>query len=327
MTGRERNAMKAIRVHEFGPPSVMRLEDVADPKAGPNQIVVAVKAAGVNPVDTYIRSGTYAKKPALPYTPGFDAAGVVESVGPEVRRFKEGDRVYMSGNISGAYAQKTLCAEESLYVLPQRLTFAQGAAVWVPYATAHYAIFHVANARAGETLLIHGASGGVGSAAVQIGRALGMRVIGSAGTDKGLQLIKNEGALALNHHDAGFPEQIAAATEGRGPDVILEMLANVNLAKDLAIVARRGRIVVIGNRGTIEINPRDAMAKGAAILGMMLLNTTPEETFRIGAALAAGLDNGTLNPIVGRQFPLSDAVQAHEAVLAPGALGKIALIP
>jgi len=319
--------MKAIRVHEFGPPSVMKLEDVADPKAGSHQVVVAVKAAGINPVDTYIRAGTYAKKPALPYTPGFDAAGIVESVGPDVRRFKAGDRVYISGNISGAYAQKTLCAEESVFNLPERLTFAQGAAVWVPYATAHHALFHIAKARPGETLLVHGASGGVGSAAVQTGRGLGMRVIGTAGTEKGLQMLKSQGAVALNHHDAAFTEQIAAATEGRGPDVILEMLANVNLAKDLAMIARGGRIVIIGNRGTIEINPRDAMAKGAAILGMLLLNTTPEDHFRIGAALAAGLDNGTLNPIVGRELPLSEAVQAHEAVLAPGALGKIVLIP
>lgn len=319
--------MKAIRVHEFGPPAVMKLEDVADPKPGPHQVVVAVKAAGVNPVDTYIRAGTYAKKPALPYTPGYDAAGIVEAVGPDVRHVKAGDRVYINHNISGAYAEKTLCAEENVFALPERLTFAQGSAIWVPYATAHYALFDVAKARPGETVLVHGASGGVGSAAVQTARALGMRVIGSAGTDKGLQMLKSQGALALNHHDTGFADQLATATDGRGPDVILEMLANKNLAKDLAMIARRGRIVVIGNRGTIEINPRDAMAKGAAILGMILLNTTPEETSRIGAALAAGLDNGTLNPIVGRELPLGQAPQAHEAVLAPGALGKIALIP
>jgi NADPH2:quinone reductase len=319
--------MKAIRVHEFGPPAVMKLEDVADPKPGPHQVVVGVKAAGVNPVDTYIRAGTYAKKPALPYTPGFDAAGIVESVGPDVSRFKPGDRVYISGNISGAYAEKTLCAEETVFSLPERLSFAQGAAVWVPYATAHHALFDVAGSRPGETLLVHGASGGVGSAALQTGRALGMRVIGTAGTDQGLQMVKNQGALALNHHDTGFAETIAAATGGRGPDVILEMLANVNLAKDLNMIARRGRIVIIGNRGTIEINPRDAMAKGASIIGMLLLNTTAEEQLRIGAALAAGLENGTLHPVVGRELPLKEAVQAHEAVLAPGALGKIALIP
>jgi NADPH2:quinone reductase len=319
--------MKAIRVHEFGPPSVMKLEDVPEPQAGPNQIVVAVKAAGINPVDTYIRAGTYAKKPALPYTPGFDAAGIVDSVGAGVQRFRPGDRVYINHNVSGAYAEKTVCAESSVFPLPARLTFAQGAGVWVPYATALYALHDAAKAQAGETVLVHGASGGVGSAGVQIARAMGMRVIGSAGTPQGLALVTKLGAMALDHHHQDFANQVASATEGRGPDVILEMLANVNLAKDLAMVARRGRIVVIGNRGTIEINPRDAMAKAASIHGMMLLNITPEETARLSAALAAGLENGTLTPVTGREFPLAEAVRAHEAVLAPGALGKIVLIP
>jgi NADPH2:quinone reductase len=263
----------------------------------------------------------------LPYTTGFDAAGVVESAGSEIQRFKSGDRVFVNHNLTGAYAEKTLCDEESVFPLPDRLTFAQGAGVWVPYATAHYALLEAAKAKPGEFLLVHGASGGVGSAAVQIARALGMMVIGTAGTDKGLAMVKDQGAVALNHRDAGYTDKIAALTEGKGPDVILEMLANVNLAKDLSMIARRGRIVVIGNRGTIEINPRDAMAKGASIIGMLLLNTSPEDTKAIAAALAAGLTNGTLNPIVGREFPLKDAAQAHEAVLAPGALGKIVLIP
>lgn len=319
--------MKAIRVHDFGPPSVMKLEDIPDPKAGPGQLLVSVKAAGINPVDTYIRAGTYAKKPALPYTPGFDAAGIVESVGEVVGRFKAGDRVYINGSITGAYAQKTLCAEGTVFRLPDRLTFAQGAGVWVPYATAYYALFESAKAKPGETLLVHGASGGVGTAAVQIARAIGMRIIGTAGTAKGLELVASQGAIALSHHDSDYVDRVAEATEGRGPDVILEMLANVNLAKDLAMIARRGRIVVIGNRGTIEINPREAMGKAASIIGMLLLTLGPEETYRISAALGAGLENGTLNPIVGKEFPLSEAPRAHEAVLAPGAHGKIVLIP
>jgi NADPH2:quinone reductase len=319
--------MKAIRAHEFGPPSVMKIEDVPDPKAGPRQLVVAVRAAGINPVDTYIRAGTYAKKPALPYTPGFDAAGIVESIGADVTRFKPGDRVFIDANISGAYAEKTLCAEESVFPLPAPLSFQQGAGIWVPYATAYYALFDAAKTRPGETLLVHGASGGVGSAAVQIARAAGIQVIGTAGTDRGLEMVAGLGAKALNHHDPKYLESISQLTEGRGPDVILEMLANVNLAKDLGMIARRGRIVVIGNRGTIEINPRDAMAKAASIIGMLLMNLGPDDHKRIGAALIAGFENGSLNPIVGREFPLSEAVRAHEAVLAAGALGKIVLIP
>lgn len=321
--------MKAIRVHEFGGPGNMRIEEIADPKPGPQQLVIAVKAAGVNPIDTYIRSGTYAKKkPALPYTPGFDAAGIVESVGPDVRQFKPGDPVYINGNITGAYAEKTLCDGENVFALPEHVSFAQGAGIWVPYATAHQALFHVARVRAGETLMVHGGSGGVGTACIQTARALGLRVIGTAGTDKGRQMILDLGAhAALDHHASDLTTQVLKVTEGRGPDIIIEMLANVNLSRDLGMLAHRGRIVIIGNRGTIEINPRDAMSKDAAILGMLLLNATPEETLRIGAGLAAGLENRTLAPIVGRQFPLDQAALAHEAVLTPGALGKIVLIP
>ena len=319
--------MKAIRVSEFGPPAAMKLEDVPEPQPGTKQLVIRVKAAGVNPVDTYIRAGTYAKKPPLPYTPGFDAAGIVESVGSEVRRFKTGDREYINHNLTGAYAEKTLCDEESVFPLADRLSFAQGAGVWVPYATAHYALFEAAKSKPGEFLLVHGASGGVGSAAVQIARAWGMRVIGTAGTDKGLSMVREQGAVAISHRDPGYVEQILGATGGLGPDVILEMLANVNLAKDLAMIARRGRIVVIGNRGTVEINPREAMAKAASIIGMLLLNVPPDEARRTALAIAAGLENGTMNPVVGREFPLSEATSAHEAVLAPGALGKIVLIP
>jgi NADPH2:quinone reductase len=307
----------------------MRIEETADPVAGSHQVLVAVRAAGINPVDTYVRAGTYArKKPDLPYTPGFDAAGVVESVGPDVQRFKAGDRVYINGTLTGAYAEKALCKEENVYLLPSRLSFAQGAGVYVPYATAAHAIHHVAKCRAAETILIHGASGGVGSAAVQIARAAGLRVLGTAGSPRGLELARAQGAdQVFDHRSATYLEQVAAATEGRGPDVILEMLANVNLGKDLKTIAFRGRIVIIGNRGTIEVSPRDAMAKDVSILGMMLFNITADESARIDAMLAAGLENGTMTPIVGKEIPLADAARAHEAVLEAGSYGKIVLIP
>jgi NADPH2:quinone reductase len=321
--------MKAIRIHEFGGPENMRIEEIDEPSAGSHQLVIEVKAAGINPIDTYIRSGSYAKKkPLLPYTPGFDAAGIVESVGPDVRRFKPGDRVFIRGNVTGAYAEKTLCDEESVYSLPDHLSFEQGSGVWVPYATAHQAIFHVARARPGETLMVHGASGGVGSACVQTARALGLRVVGTAGSESGRQMIREQGVhAALDHHASDLPTQVLKVTEGRGPDIIIEMLANVNLSRDLNMIAHRGRIVLVGNRGTIEINPRDAMSRDASILGMLLLNATPAEVNRISAGIAAGLTNKSLAPIVGRTFPLDQAPRAHEAVLSPGALGKIALIP
>jgi len=320
--------MKAIRVREFGGPEVLRLEDVPELRPGPGEIVVRVKAAGVNPVDTYIRSGTYARKPTLPYTPGADAAGVVESVGEGVARVAAGDRVYLAGTLSGTYAEQALCSTSQVHRLAQAVSFVQGAAVNIPYSTAYRALFQLARALPGESVLVHGASGGVGIAAVQLARAAGMQVFGSAGTAKGRELAGREGAHhVLDHSAPDYLERLRALTGGRGVDVVLEMLANVNLGKDLQILATSGRVVVIGSRGTVEINPRDAMSRDAAILSMTLLNLSERDAASIHAALVAGLENGTLRPVVGQELPLAEAARAHQAVMQPGAYGKIVLVP
>jgi NADPH2:quinone reductase len=320
--------MKAIRVHEFGDPEVMKLEEAPEFSAGPGQVVVSVKAVGVNPVDAYIRSGAYAVKPPLPYTPGMDAAGTVEAVGKGVEGFEQGERVYVAGTLSGAYAQRALCEATQVHRLPARVSFAQGAGVNIPYATAYRALYQRAQGQPGETVLVQGASGGVGIAAVQMARAGGFNVIGTAGTEKGQKLVLEQGAHhVVDHRRAGYTEEIMALTKGRGVDVILEMLANVNLANDLTLLALRGRVVVIGNRGSIEINPRAAMQRDLSILGFTLLNAGKEELAGIHAALVAGLESGTLNPVVGREMPLAEAPLAHRAVMEPGAYGKIVLIP
>lgn len=320
--------MKAIRVHEFGEPPVMKLEEVSDPEPGAGQVVVRMRAVGVNPVDAYVRSGQYAIKPPLPYTPGSDGAGVVQSVGEGVTGLEAGARVYTAGTISGAYAELALCEAAQVHALPEAVSFEQGAAVNVPYATAYRALFQRAGARPGETVLVHGASGGVGIAAVQLATAQGLTVIGTGGTARGRDLVAQQGAHhVLDHHAPDYLEQAAALTGGRGVEIVLEMLANVNLGKDLSILAKGGRVVVIGNRGTIEINPRDIMARDAAILGMVLFNASPTEIAGIHAALGTGLKKGTLRPVIGQSLPLADAPRAHEAVLEPGAYGKIVLIP
>lgn len=320
--------MKAIRVHEFGGPEVMQLEDVPDLAGGPGQVVVRVQAIGVNPVDTYVRGGLHAVRPALPYTPGADAAGVVESIGEGVTRVSAGDSVYVAGTISGAYAQQTLCNESQVHRLPSHLTFEQGAAVGIPYATAYRALFHRAQARAGETVLVHGATGGVGTACVQLARAAGMTVIATGGTDRGRSSVVQQGAHhVLDHHSPDYTDQILNLTGGNGVNVVLEMLANVNLAKDLNILAKFGRVVVIGNRGKIEIDPRATMTRDLNILGMTLFNASDHDRASIHAALVAGLENGTLRPVVGKEMPLADAARAHEAVIQPGAFGKIVMIP
>jgi NADPH2:quinone reductase len=320
--------MKAIRVEEFGGPEVLRIEEVPEPQPGPGQVVVRIKAAGVNPVDTYIRAGTYPRKPQLPYTPGADGAGVVESAGDGVTRVKPGDRVYLGGGITGTYAELALFDEWSVWPLPAHITFAQGAGVNVPYVTAFRALFQRAQGRGGETVLVHGASGGVGIAAVQLARAAGLRVIGTAGTERGRKLVADEGAHeVLDHTAPDHFEQALARTQGRGYEIILEMLANVNLGRDLPLLAIRGRVVVVGSRGTVEINPRDAMQRDAAILGLTLPNATREDLIAMHSAIGAGLENKTLRPIVGQEFPLAEAPRAHEAVLKSGSYGKIVLIP
>jgi len=320
--------MKAIQVSKFGGPEVLELKEIPTPKPGPGQILVRVHGAGVNPYDTYMRSGGYAVKPALPYIPGSDAAGTVESVGDGVKKVKPGERVYTAKTISGAYAEYALADESQLYPLPGKISFSQGAGLWVPYGTAYHALRHHAEARAGETLLVHGASGGVGVAAVQFARAMGMTIIGTAGTQRGLDLVKKEGAhYVFDHTKPGYTDEIMKVTGGHGIDVILEMLANVNLANDLKLLALRGRTIVIGNRGEITINPRELMARRGCVRGFTLWAATEAESAEIHAAIAAGLDNGTLGPIVGKELPLKDAPQAHIDVMAPGAFGKIVLIP
>lgn len=319
--------MKAIRVEQFGEPEVMKMVETPELEPGPGEVLVRMHAAGVNPVETYIRAGAYARKPALPYTPGNDGAGVVEEVGEGVSEFRTGDRVYLAGSISGTYAEYALGHAAQLHRLPVHASFSQGAAMGTPYATAYHGLYQRAEARPNETVLVHGASGGVGTAAVQLARARGLRVLGTAGTERGLDLVGEQGAHEVFDHRApDYLAQIMTATSGRGVDVILEMAAHLNLGKDLALLAPRGRVMVIGNRGRVEIDARDTMSREADIRGVALANTPAADLASIHAALVAGLDNGTLRPVIGQELPLGEAARAHRAVTTPGAFGKIVLI-
>jgi NADPH2:quinone reductase len=317
--------MKAIRVNEFGGPEVMRLEDVPDPAPGPGDVVVRVRAAGVNPVDTYIRAGAYGKGTSLPYTPGSDAAGDIVALGAEVKGLAVGDRVYAEG-LSGAYAQQAACPAQNAHPLPESASHAQGAAIGVPYATAYRALFQRAQAKPGDIVLVHGASGGVGLAAVQFAVAAGMIVIGTAGTEEGMALLREQGVhYPFNHHEEGYLQRVMEVTMGKGVDVILEMLANVNLGKDLGALAKRGRVAVIGSRGKVEIDPRDLMGREADIRGVMLGHATAAQRAATYAAITAGLKTGTLNPVIGAEVPLAEASRAHVEVMEGGHHGKVVL--
>jgi NADPH:quinone reductase len=319
--------MKTIRVHKFGGPEVLKLEEAPDPQPGPDQVLVRNRAIGVNPIETYLRSGSNPTL-ALPYTPGTDAAGEIIARGDSVRHIELGARIYTSGTVTGAYAELTLCKVSDVHPLPADISFSQGAALNIPYATAYRALFQRGRALPGESVLVHGATGGVGTAAVALARAGGLTVIATAGTPEGAQLARQLGAhYVLDHRAPGYLEEVTTITEGRGVDIILEMLANVNLGKDLPVLAMNGRVIVIGSRGKVEIDARDAMKRDAEIRAMMLFNASEKEKAGIHAALAAGLANGTLRPVIDRELPLAEASRAHQAIMEPGHRGKIILVP
>uniref|UniRef100_A0A8D0WU66 Quinone oxidoreductase n=1 Tax=Sus scrofa TaxID=9823 RepID=A0A8D0WU66_PIG len=287
--------MRAIRVFKFGGPEVMKLQsDVAIPIPKDNQVLIKVHACGVNPVDTYIRSGTHNMKPLLPYTPGLDVAGIVEAVGEHVSSFKKGDRVFTVSTLSGGYAEYALAADDTVYMLPEKLDFKQGAAIGIPYFTACLALLHSASVKAGEIVLIHGASGGVGIAACQIARAYGLKVLGTAGTEEGQNIVLQNGAHEVfNHREVNYIDKIK----------------------------------IVGSRGPIEINPRDTMTKGSSIKGVALYSSTKEEFQQLAAALQAGMEVGWLRPVIGPVYPLEKAAQAHEDIIhSRGATGKMILL-
>ncbi len=320
--------MKAIQVQAFGDPDVLTIVEVPDPKPGAGQILVRVHAIGVNPVETYIRSGKYPVLPSRPYTPGNDAAGVVEAVGEGVTGVPVGARVYVYGSLTGTYAELAVCERSQVYLLPDKISFSQGAAIGTPVGAAWRALFHRGHATPGETVLIHGASGAVGISAVQFARAAGLTVIATAGSDRGRLLAQEQGAHhVFDHNISDNPTMLKDLTGGQGVHLILEMLANQNLGKDLRILAKKGRVVVIGSRGPVEIDPRMTMSNEIDIRGMTLALATPDELLQMHASIGAALEAGTLRPIIQEEIPLGQAPRAHHAVLEGDSFGKIVLVP
>ncbi|XP_015668694.1 quinone oxidoreductase isoform X2 [Protobothrops mucrosquamatus] len=324
-----RNLMRAIKVFEFGGPEVLKLQlDTLVPVPKENQVLIKVHACGINPVDTYIRSGSYKRKPSLPYTPGTDVAGVVEEVGEHVTAFKKGDRVFTLGTISGGYAEYTVASTDTIFPLSDKLDFKQGAAIGIPYFTAFRALFQKGSAKAGETVLVHGASGGVGIAACQLARAYGLKVWGTAGTEKGLDLVLKNGACRVfNHRKSDYLAEIKKIAGAQGIDVIIEMLASVNLANDLQLLSRGGRVMIVGSRGSIEINPRESMGNESSIIGITLFSASKEEMHECAMAILAGIEVGWLKPAVGLEYPLEKAAEAHKDIIhSQGASGKMVLL-
>ncbi len=319
--------MLAVQVRAFGGPEQLRVVEVEPPRPSPTQLRIGIRAAGVNPVDGYIRQGSHAVKPELPYVPGLDGAGTVLEVGSQVSGCAPGDRVYVVGAPAGTYAEQILCTTREVFPLPDNLSFAQGAALGVPCTTAYRALFTLGGAIVGETVLVRGASGGVGTATVQLARDAGLTVIGTAGTPAGRDLVLAQGAHhVLDHHRESLVDEIHALTDGRGVDLVVEMLADRNLGDDLRLLARKGRVAIVGSRGPVEIVPRDAMSREATIRGVFFFLASPDEVAQAQTALRAAAETGALSPVIGVELPLTEASSAHEAITAGGARGKVVLV-
>lgn len=319
--------MKAIQVQQFGTPDVLKLVELPDPTPAPGQVVIRVHAAGVSPLDTYVREQSHgAPTPSLPYIPGFEAAGTIAAIGEGVTRFQIGDRVY-TNVLMGAYAEQLVQDAIAVYPLPDHISFAQGTAAVNSYPTAQYALFNLAKVTPGSTVFVHGASGAVGIAAVQIAHAAGLKVVGSAGSTQGLELVEREGAqLAVNHREPDYLEKAIAFTNGKGFDVILEMNATEKLAEDTGLIALFGRIIVIGGtNGAVTFDPTPILWKGGSIIGLYIGLASPEEQAEIHAAIYAGLENRSLRPQVAQEFAIAEASIAHETVRTARSAGKIAL--
>ena len=313
--------MQAIQIHHHGDP--LLLTQCADLSVTDEDILIAVKVSGVNPVDTYIAAGSNGYTATFPHTPGKDGAGVITALGSQVTGFKVGQRVYCSGSKTGTSAQFALATPAQVFPLADSLSFEQGACLGTPYATAWRALFIRANCQAGETVFIHGASGGVGLAALQLAKAAGCKVFASASSEQGRALLQQQGAdLVVNHHD---PEHYQSVKEAGAVDIILEMLANQNLGDDLPLLNVNGRVVVIGSRGQVQINPRDLMAKDACVMGIALANASPEQVTLIHEALFAAAEKGDISPVIAKRFELAETTEAHIAVMGSGATGNIVI--
>lgn len=316
--------MKAIQVQQFGGPEVLRLIETPVPTPAPGQVLIKLHAIGVNPVDALCRSGQ-ASWVSAPFVPGFDAAGVVVQA-DHAGRWHVGDRVYVALSM-GSYAEYLACEADALYPLPAHASFALGAALGIPYFTAFGAVFRRATLQTGETLLVRGASGAVGMAAVQLARAQGFRVLGTAGSEEGLARLREHGVEAFDHRRTEVNADVLAAAGGLGVNVILEV-RSANLGDDLGLLAPQGRVVLIGDRSKVSIDPEALTSRSLSILGFNVGGSmNPAGYATANEAIQAGLREGTIQPRIAASFPLGEAARAHELLGSAGLNGKIVLLP
>ncbi|GMT01047.1 hypothetical protein PENTCL1PPCAC_23221, partial [Pristionchus entomophagus] len=316
-TLRSVSTMRGAIVSTFGgPENIVVKDDLPTPSiSSPNQVLIDVHSAGINPVDTYIRAGTYAKLPDLPYVPGRDGCGVVREVGSGVTHVKAGDRVWFLAP-NGASAEVTVATE--VFPLPDALLFIEGGCLGIPYLTAHRALFTRGHLKKSDRVLIHGASGGVGLASCQLARFFGASlVVGTAGTKQGEDTVARNGAHhTVCHRDANYVDELRKIAP-EGFDLIIEMLANVNLATDLNLLSRGGRVGIVGNRGEITINPRAFMQKESSAYGVMLSGATDEEMTGCSEMISSLFSSTEYRPVSSRIYSLDEFPQSHKDIVDP----------
>jgi NADPH2:quinone reductase len=322
--------MKAVLCKQFGPPDSLVVEDLPSPRAGPGEVVISVKAASLNFPDVLIIQNKYQFKPPLPFSPGSELAGVVKEIGPGVQGWRPGDKV-IAFTTYGAFAEEVKTDASRLVPLPEKMDFVTGAAFLLTYATTDHALRDRAALAAGETLLVLGAAGGVGLAAIEIGKALGARVIACASSEEKLAVCRSHGADAtINYATEDLRERIKALTEGRGVDVVYDPVGGPYTEPAFRSLAWRGRHLVVGfAAGEIPKLPLNlALLKGASVVGVFwgdFARRQPKEFAQSIGQLARWYADGKLKPHVSHTMPLEKAAEALKLMAARQVTGKLVL--
>ena len=322
--------MKAMLCKEFGPPESLVLEEIAPPPMGERDVRVRVHAAGVNFPDTLIIAGKYQFKPAFPFAPGGEAAGEVVEVGSAVERFKPGDRV-IAGMTYGAFAEEVVAEEQRVMGIPDDLDYPVASSISLTYGTGAYALMQRGNLQPGETLLVHGAAGGVGLAAVELGRVMGARVIATGGSDEKLAVAAEHGAdEVINYSDGEFKDRVKELTDGNGADVIYDPVGGDVFDQSLRCINWGGRLLVIGfASGRIPQAPANlALLKGCAIVGVFWggwIQRGGEDNRKNFEKIFPWIREGKLRPHISHTFPLEQAADALYALIERKVIGKAVL--
>ena len=324
--------MKAVRMHDYGGPEVLVYEEVDKPVPGPKQVLVRVRAASVNQVDISVRENRFPTPRKPPKIIGTDGAGTVEEIGSEVTTVKTGEDVFFNGlgvGSEGSYAEYALLAEEQAVPKPATLSFVEAAAMGLVFPTAYYGLVDKARVQAGETVLVQGGAGGVGSAAVQLAKAFGARVLTTVSNEAGADLVRELGAdEIIDRMQEDVAARVRELTENHGVDVIVELATSQNIGLDVSMVAKDGRIACIGQGPGAEaaVPVGAALGRSAALLFLSVSNAGRAGVARIMREVARLVEEGRIAPVIGEELPLAEARRAHELLAGPH-LGKIVLVP